>query len=53
VIALANDWVGYVVTPQEYERGSYEACMSFAGAEGAGWLVREAARTAALLDAAP
>jgi hypothetical protein len=53
VVALANDWVGYIVSPAEYRRGGYEACMSFVGADGASWLVREAAQTAALLDAAP
>jgi hypothetical protein len=53
IVALANDWIGYLVSPGEYAGGGYEACMSFAGAGGADWLVGEAAQTLALLDAAP
>jgi neutral ceramidase len=53
VVSLANDWIGYLVSPAEYRRGSYEACMSFAGAQGASWLASEASRTLALLDAKP
>jgi hypothetical protein len=53
VVALANDWIGYAVTRGEYERGGYEACMSFAGADGASWLVDGASRTLALLESAP
>jgi hypothetical protein len=52
-VALANDWISYVVSASEYARGGYEACMSFAGPDGADWLAREAARAAALLEAAP
>jgi hypothetical protein len=53
IVALANDWIGYLVSPGEYAGGGYEACMSFAGARGADWLVGEAAQTLALLDVAP
>lgn len=31
VVAHANDWTGYVVPPDIYERGGYESCMSFHG----------------------
>jgi hypothetical protein len=53
VVALANDWIGYLVPARDYRRGGYEACMSFAGPGGAEWLVREAAQTARLLGAVP
>jgi hypothetical protein len=32
-VALVNDWVGYILTREEYERGGYEATVSFNGAE--------------------
>jgi hypothetical protein len=51
VVSLANDWIGYLVSPAEYRSGGYEACMSFAGPQGASWLAREAAATLELLDA--
>ena len=28
---LANDTLGYALTPEEYKKGGYEACMSFFG----------------------
>ncbi len=31
VVALANDWLGYVLTTKEYQEGNYEAGMSFFG----------------------
>jgi len=30
-VALVNDWVGYILTAAEYERGGYEATVSFHG----------------------
>jgi hypothetical protein len=32
-VALVNDWIGYILTREEYERGGYEATVSFNGAE--------------------
>jgi hypothetical protein len=31
VIAHANEWAGYAVTPETYDAGGYEACMSLYG----------------------
>ena len=31
VFAHANDWLGYLLTPDEYDFGGYEACMSLYG----------------------
>jgi len=31
VFAHCNDWQGYLLTPDEYEKGGYEACMSLYG----------------------
>jgi hypothetical protein len=31
VVALANDWLGYALTPEQYRAGNYEAAMSFYG----------------------
>jgi len=31
VFAHANDWQGYLLTPEEYDFGGYEACMSLYG----------------------
>ncbi|GMV36865.1 MAG: hypothetical protein AMXMBFR61_13730 [Fimbriimonadales bacterium] len=31
VVSFAGDWVGYVLTPEEYARGGYEATVSFHG----------------------
>jgi len=31
VVSLANDSLGYVLTPPDYSTGGYEACMSFYG----------------------
>ena len=31
VVALANDWLAYCLTPEQYKRGNYEAMMSFYG----------------------
>ncbi|MCS7066679.1 MAG: neutral/alkaline non-lysosomal ceramidase N-terminal domain-containing protein [Fimbriimonadales bacterium] len=32
-VALVNDWIGYILTREEYERGGYEATVSFNGPE--------------------
>jgi hypothetical protein len=32
-VALVNDWIGYILTREEYEKGGYEATVSFNGAE--------------------
>ncbi len=31
VFAHCNDWLGYLLTPEEYDIGKYEACMSLYG----------------------
>ena len=31
VVALANDWLAYALTPEQYQAGNYEAGMSFYG----------------------
>lgn len=51
VVDHANDWLGYVVDPQGYERGGYEACFSFFGPGMAQWLTTMAFETVGLLDA--
>ena len=50
VIAHANDWLGYAVAPARYQRGGYEACLSFHGPGLGPWLVEEAAETLRLLE---
>lgn len=30
-VALVNDWIGYILTREEYEQGGYEATVSFNG----------------------
>ncbi|MBW2279234.1 MAG: hypothetical protein JRG82_00730 [Deltaproteobacteria bacterium] len=52
VIAHANDWTGYVVTPEIYGAGGYEACMSFHGPGMAAALTEKVAQTARALDEA-
>jgi hypothetical protein len=51
LVAHANDWVGYVVSPATYKRGGYEACLSFHGPGLGPWMVEEAAETVRLLQA--
>ncbi|MFI5314071.1 MAG: neutral/alkaline non-lysosomal ceramidase N-terminal domain-containing protein [Myxococcota bacterium] len=53
LVAHANDWLGYVVDPETYERGGYEACLSLFGSGSAAWLVGSAAETVRRLDASP
>lgn len=31
VVSFANEWMGYVVTPEQYDAGEYEATLSFYG----------------------
>jgi len=50
VIDHANDWLGYFVDPQGYDRGGYEACFSFFGRDMAEWLTTQASETIVLLD---
>ena len=50
VIAHANDWLGYVVDLETYQRGGYEACLDLLGPGTASWLLDSAAETARLLD---
>lgn len=38
VVSHANDWTGYALTPDEYDGGGYEACLSFHGRDLANWL---------------
>ncbi len=33
VVALTNDWIGYLVTAEQYKAGKYEPTMSFYGPE--------------------
>ncbi len=51
VVDHANDWLGYVVDEQAFERGGYEACFSFYGPGMAQWLTSQANETIGLLDA--
>jgi hypothetical protein len=51
VVDHANDWLGYVVDAQAFERGGYEACFSFFGPGMAQWLTSQANETIGLLDA--
>jgi hypothetical protein len=48
VVAHAGDWLGYVVSRDEYARGGYEACLCFHGPDTGAWLVESAAETARL-----
>lgn len=34
IVALTNGWLGYVLTPEQYRAGKYEATMSFYGDQG-------------------
>jgi neutral ceramidase len=45
VVAHANDWLGYVVDLETYERGGYEACLDLLGPESAHWIVENAGQT--------
>ena len=49
-VAHANDWTGYVVTPEVYARGGYESCMSFHGPGVAASLADEVGELVRLLN---
>lgn len=34
VVALTNEWVGYLISERQYRAGKYEAAMSFYGPRG-------------------
>ena len=51
VVDHANDWLGYVVDPEAFDRGGYEACFSFFGPGMAHWLTTQASESIGLLDA--
>jgi len=44
VVALTNDSVGYILTPEEYRQGGYEAAVSFYGENLGPLLVGETAK---------
>jgi hypothetical protein len=41
VFAHSNDWLGYLLTPPEYDFGGYEACMSIYGREFGPYFVEQ------------
>jgi len=41
--AHANDWLGYLLTPEDWDRGGYEPCLSYHGRDLAPRFVEEAA----------
>ena len=51
VVAHANDWLGYVVDRDTYDRGGYEACLDLLGPGSAGWVVDRATESLRALDA--
>ena len=46
VVSHANGWIGYVLEPEDYDRGGYEATMSFYG-RSTGLRVLESAKACA------
>jgi hypothetical protein len=42
VVSHANDWLGYLVMPEDFDRGGYETCLSFHGRDLGPRLVAEA-----------
>jgi hypothetical protein len=44
-VSHVNGWIGYILTPEDYDRGGYEATLSFHGRE-TGLRVVEAAQRA-------
>ena len=38
VLALANDWAGYWLTPEEFDRGRYERTLMFYGRDSAAYV---------------
>lgn len=49
VVSFANDWLGYVVTPEQYAAGVYEATLSFYGPGMADRVVEAATQAVAAL----
>jgi hypothetical protein len=44
VVALTNDSIGYILTPEEYQQGGYESAVSFYGENLGPLLVGESAK---------
>lgn len=53
VVSFANDWMGYVVTPEQYDAGVYEATLSFYGSGTAQRVVSAAVRAMRALPLEP
>ncbi len=53
VVSLSNDWLGYAVSGETFERGGYEACLSLHGPGFAPWLIAEAVETLRGIDRVP
>lgn len=47
IVSFANEWLGYIVTAEEYERGEYEATLSFHGPTLADAIVKATERALA------
>ena len=43
--SLANDTLGYALTPDDYRQGGYEACMTFYGKETGTFIVDQSLST--------
>jgi single-strand selective monofunctional uracil DNA glycosylase len=53
VAAHANDWLGYLLEPDDWARGGYETCLAFHGGDLAPRFVEEAAAALAGLGTDP
>ncbi len=53
VVSFANDWMGYVVTPEQYHAGEYEATLSLYGPGMAERVVSAAVQALRSLPGAP
>lgn len=49
IAAHANDWLGYLLMPEDWDRGGYEPCLAYHGRELAPRFLDEAARILASL----
>jgi hypothetical protein len=49
IAAHANDWLGYLLMPEDWDRGGYEPCLAYHGRELAPRFVDAAARVLAAL----
>lgn len=49
VAAHADDWLGYLLMPEDYDRGGYEACLAYHGRDAAPRFVDAAAAVLAEL----